>query len=104
MNYRSLLVSWISLAMLAGCSTMRVPSLNMLTERAEYEGDRRLESTLKEALDPQDVPKRTGPRLADIWIHPHEMATGDYFRGGWVRTIVSDSQWKVGDPPSLEGR
>jgi len=96
MKCRSLLVCLISVC-LSACSTMRAPSLNLLAERSDYDGSKQIEDALKEVGDPVAVPKRTGPTLADIWIHPHEMATGDYFRGGWVRTIVSDSRWKSED-------
>ena len=41
------------------------------------------------------VPQRTNPTVTDIWIHPHEMPTGDYFRGGWIRTVISNARWEV---------
>lgn len=97
MKCLSSLACLISVLTLSACSTMRAPSLNLLTERSDYDGSRQIEEALKEVGDPVSIPKRTGPTLADIWIHPHEMATGDYFRGGWVRTIVSDSRWKTDD-------
>lgn len=97
MKCLSSLACLISVLTLSACSTMRAPSLNLLAERSDYDGSRQIDEALKEVGDPVSIPKRTGPTLADIWIHPHEMATGDYFRGGWVRTIVSDSRWKTED-------
>ena len=89
------------LLLLPGCATNRVPSLNMLEYRADYSGVRRIKDHLSSLDDPSFLPQRTPAKVADIWIHPHEMPTGDYFRGGWIRTLISHSKWTVGGPPSL---
>lgn len=87
------------LLLLPACSMMnRMPSLNMLERRADYNGLRRVEEHLSSLDGPLLVPQRTQPKVADIWVHPHEMPTGDYFRGGWIRTLVSHSKWTVEKP------
>lgn len=79
------------------CASFRAPSLNMLEKRADLSGTRDVEEALKSVDNPFLVPNRTKPIITDIWIHPYEMPTGDYFRGGWIRTIVSGSKWEVGE-------
>ena len=82
---------------LSSCAIHRAPSRNMLAERSDYTGQARTEkeSSALSASEPLFTPQRTQPEVTDIWIHPHEMPTGDYFRGGWIRTIISDSKWTV---------
>lgn len=79
---------------LASCSTMRAPSINMLETRADYNGELKADAVL-EGQAPLLVPNRTRAKVTDIWVHPHEMPTGDYFRGGWIRTLISRSQWEM---------
>ena len=89
----------------AGCSTGRAPSLNMLEKRADYDAELRTDEAMADIENPILVPNRTIPRVTDIWVHPHEMPTGDYFRGGWIRTIISDSHWQMEtrSAPKVEG-
>lgn len=94
MSLHILVVLLISL-FVSACGTMRAPSLNMLDRRSDYTGENRASETLDDLDRPLLVPDRTKPQITDIWIHPHEMPTGDYFRGGWIRTIVTDSQWEM---------
>ena len=75
---------------LTGCATNRAPGLNMLDIRADYSGKEYINSELS-----GHDPVRTVPKVEDIYIYPHEMPTGDYFRGGWIRTLVSKGQWKL---------
>lgn len=89
----------------SGCAMMRAPSLNMLSQESDYDGRGRLKQTLNSLDRPLMVPNRTNPKVTDIWIHPHEMPNGDYFRGGWIRTIVTDSRWEIEAPkqaPSIQ--
>ena len=86
------------LLLLPACAMNRVPSLNMLEHRADYSGLRRIKENLSSLDSPSLVPQRTQPKVSDIWVHPHEMPTGDYFRGGWIRTLISHSEWTVGKP------
>jgi hypothetical protein len=82
----------------SACAMMRAPSLNMLNQESDYDGHGRLKQTVSSLDRPLLVPSRTNPKVTDIWIHPHEMPTGDYFRGGWIRTIVTDSRWEIEAP------
>ena len=79
----------------SSCAVHRTPSLNMLEKRSDYEGSRQIKKELSSLQGPLLVPQRTESKITDIWIHPHEMPTGDYFRGGWIRTIISHSQWSI---------
>ena len=75
------------------CSTMRTPSINMLEQRADYNGERDKAAILKEA-NSLFAPNKTKPQAVDIYVHPHETIHGDYFLGGFVRSIVQGSQWE----------
>lgn len=89
---------------LASCSTMRAPSINMLERRADYNGEVELKTMLDDG-SPLFVPQKTKPQEVDIYIHPHETIHGDYFRGGFIRSVVEGSQWeltKVEAPPVKE--
>jgi hypothetical protein len=52
----------------------------MLEERAEYEkvNDVKIYSSQADL-------KRSKTAVTDVFVHPHEMASGDYFLGGWIR-------------------
>lgn len=75
------------------CSTTRVPSINFLQIRSDYDG----KSKLKDVNETSAlfVPNRTKPQEVDIYVHPHETVHGDYFRGGYVRSIVKGGQWEL---------
>lgn len=88
------LASLISVAM-TGCVITRAPSLNMLEQTADYDGSRRTEESLGELNGPLLNPVRTESRMTDILIHPHEMPTGDYFLGGWIRIVVAQPKWEM---------
>jgi hypothetical protein len=90
-----ILLPIVLLSLLSACATNRAPSLNMLEKRADYQGLGKLQEALSNVDAPLLVPKRTKPTVTDIWIHPHEMPTGDYFRGAWIRTVTSKAQWEV---------
>lgn len=90
-----ILLPIVLLSFLSACATNRAPSLNMLEKRADYQELENLQEALSNADSPLLVPKRTKPTVTDIWIHPHEMPTGDYFRGAWIRTVISKAQWEV---------
>jgi hypothetical protein len=66
----------------------------MLDARSGYEdgGDKPLDVTFVNS-DEKVVPNRSAPVIADIWVHPNELATGDYFLGGWIRSIVKEPHW-----------
>ncbi len=85
----------LTLPLLNACSINRAPSENLLEKRSDYEGVHQIEDALQAVDNPLLVPVRTEPLVADIWVHPHELASGDYFRGAWIRTIVSRSIWRM---------
>ena len=80
---------------LSACAINRVPSLNMLEKRSDYAGLRQVEEDLSSLGGPLLIPQRTQSTVTDIWVHPHEMPTGDYFRGGWIRTVISSPKWTI---------
>ena len=80
--------------LLSSCSTTRAPSINMLEKRADYNGEIDIDTFL-EGQPSLLVPSRTKPTEIDIYIHPHETIYGDYFRGGYVRSIVAQSKWEL---------
>lgn len=82
-----------SVLFLNACSTTRAPSINFLELRSDYDG----KSKLKDVNETSAlfVPNRTKPQEVDIYVHPHETVHGDYFRGGYVRSIVKGGQWEL---------
>ena len=70
----------------------------MLDRTADYDGKLHAEETLKTSSGPVFGPKRVEAKLTDVYIFPHEMGNGDYFMGGWVRTVVSHAYWKNTKP------
>lgn len=93
-----------SVIFLNACSTPRAPSINFLEMRSDYDK----KSELKDVKNTKAlfVPSRTKPQEVDIYIHPHETIHGDYFRGGYVRSVVKGGQWELSDstetPPTQE--
>lgn len=91
---------WISLFCISGCMN-RAQSFRMLDKRAEYEdldnpkslSDPALSEGGIEGYRNGPVPVRTRPKIASIWIHPHEMASHDYFWGGWMSVVTEPDQW-----------
>lgn len=84
-----------SVVFLNACSTPRAPSINFLEIRSDYNKA----SELKDVKDTKTLftPNRTKPQEVDIYIHPHETIHGDYFQGGYVRSVVKGSQWDLSD-------
>lgn len=89
----------------------RATSLRMLDGRADYDDPRASqELVMKEAgvdgFRNGPVPVRTRAKVAAIWIHPHEMASHDYFWGGWMSIVIEQDSWilsKPGRMPSAPG-
>lgn len=80
---------------LCSCAMNRAPSMRLLEKRADFDGKYRLDSALSEIESPLLVPKRTVPVMADIWVHPHELPNGDYFRGAWIKTLITKPTWEM---------
>lgn len=100
-------VVFLSSAVLAGC-IHRAPSLRMLDARAEYDDAEAatgasLKLSSRDAIAPLDgaVPVRTPPKTANIWIHPHETPTKEYFWGGWITTVIEGDRWELIRPKDL---
>jgi hypothetical protein len=80
----------------------------MLDSRAEYEDPRAAQELLMkeagiEGFRNGPVPVRTRPKVAAIWIHPHEMASRDYFWGGWMSVVIEADQWVLTKPGQMPG-
>ncbi len=107
MYSRTLAVLLTSLIFGSGCAINRADSLRMLDQRAEYdqENSSALPPALREAgvegFKQSPVPVRSRPKVAAIWIHPHETATHDYFWGGWLSVVVEQDQWILSKPGQL---
>lgn len=110
---RILVGLWINLFLISGCAINRADSMRMLDKRAEYDTPQTVPmpaAGLKEGgiqgFSSAPIPVRTRPKVASIWIHPHEMASHDYFWGGWMSVVVESDQWvlsKPGEMPSAPG-
>ena len=86
----------------------RADSLQMLEVRADYDGKEKREAenlklgngqTLREVSG--GFPVRTAPKIAHVWIFPHETPTKEYFWGGWVSVVVEGDKWEVERPAGL---
>ena len=84
---------------ISSCSTTRAPSVNFLEIRSDYNGKSQVKELDNNSLF---VPNRTKPKQVDIYIHPHETVHGDYFRGGYIRSIVQGGQWELGESKPQE--
>ena len=98
---RTSAVLWISgLAVaLQGCAMNRADSLRMLDRRAEYDsasgvGRLSLQESSSSGM-PGPIPVRSQPKVAEVWIHAHEMASRDYFWGGWMSVVVEPDEWEI---------
>ena len=93
-----------SILFLSACSTTRAPSINFLQIRSDYDGKSKLIDVNETSA--LFVPNRTKPQEVDIYVHPHETVHGDYFRGGYVRSIVKGGQWELTEStttPAVQG-
>ena len=96
---------WICAALsMSGCMS-RAPSLRMLDTRAGYD----------QGLDDEEVAlyqrgKRSGgsfarpggPRIAKVYLYPHELPSRDYFWGGYVSLVVAKDELVFEDPRAGE--
>lgn len=108
---RILAVLWISLLLvsMSGCMS-RAQSFRMLDQRSEYDDGKEgsvsnsqpsLQERGIEGFGNNPVPVRSRPKVASIWIHAHEMASRDYFWGGWMSVVVEPDQWVLSQPGGL---
>jgi hypothetical protein len=73
----------------------RAPSIRMLDSRAAYgeapdDEEVALYQRGKHAQD--TVLRRASPRVARVYVFPHELPTRDYFWGGYVSLLVAQ-EW-----------
>lgn len=94
-SLRFFLLSFLSISFLCSCASHNKPQISFLEKRADYEDKERQKAQIKDLKASFISLKRTEPHLADIWIHPHELPSGDFFQGGWVKTLLSHSAWEV---------
>ena len=100
----SLLIVCSTSAALPGC-LHRAESQNLLESRADYLGKAQAEAgklSLSAAEVKREsvsgVPVRTPPKVAHIWIYPHETPSKEYFWGGWISVVVEGDRWQTAEP------
>jgi len=102
---RILRVFWISglfvqMAALTAC-TNRAPSLRMLDTRAGYDSpydDEEVALYEKARAHGEMIGRSFGPRIAKVYVYPHELPSRDYFWGGYISLVVRQDE-VVFDPP-----
>ena len=99
--------SFIAVSLLAvvavgggGCQN-RAPSLRMLDTRAGYGLDRDDEEVAlyqRARNHPESLVSRSSPRIAKVYVYPHELPSRDYFWGGYVSLVVKTDEWVFEHP------
>ena len=84
----------ISITLFLTSCASSVPSINLLDTLGDYDRKHETNTALKDLSAPKFGPKRTKTKIAEILVHPHEMPTGDYFLGGWIKVIVQEPIWQ----------
>ncbi|MGK5083495.1 hypothetical protein WDW37_09335 [Bdellovibrionota bacterium FG-1] len=90
---------WLVLALGGGCVN-RAPYVRMLDNRAGYgdaPDDEEVALYQRGRHAQGSVLQRAAPRVAKVYIFPHELPTRDYFWGGYVFLLVAQDQWVL-DP------
>lgn len=80
--------------LITSCASNSINGINLLEMLGDYDKKDEASSTAKSLKKVSFQPKRTTPLVKDIYVHPHELPSGDYFNGGWIRVIVQESIWK----------
>ena len=84
---------------ISGC-LHRAPSLKMLEKRSDYKSELESQGQLKLGGDgvitelDEEMPVRSKPKIAHIWIYPHETKGREYFWGGWISVVVEGDKWE----------
>jgi hypothetical protein len=79
----------------------RAPSLRMLEARSGYGAgpdDEEVALYQKGRSNFQSLVRKSAPRVARVYIYPHELPTKDYFWGGYVSLVVSPDEWILESP------
>jgi hypothetical protein len=87
--------------MAVGC-LHRAESENLLEARADYLGKEKAEASALKLSSAEikrnavtGAPVRTPPKVAHIWIYPHETPNKEYFWGGWISVVVEGDHWQT---------
>lgn len=104
LSIRILLVSLTNavLVFAVGCQN-RAPSLRMLDARSGYNSsleDEEVALYQKGRESTDTLVRKSAPRIARVYIYPHELPTKDYFWGGYVSVVVSADEWITEGPKS----
>jgi hypothetical protein len=82
-----------------GCQN-RAPTLRLLDSRAGYGTDRDDEEVAlyQRARNHPDSLVRSSPRIAKVYVYPHELPSRDYFWGAYVSLVVKSDEWVFEHP------
>lgn len=95
----TIIALWL-LSVLAGGCVNRAPYIRMLDNRAGYgeaPDDEEVALYQRGRNTHESALQRSAPRVARVYIFPHELPTRDYFWGGYVSLLVAQDQWVI-DP------
>lgn len=109
MTYRHLTPFPFSLASLlllslAACQN-RAPSLRMLDARSGYADgpdDEEVALYQKGRASHRSLVRKSAPRVARVYLYPHELPSKDYFWGGYISLVVSPDEWLVPESETLQ--
>jgi hypothetical protein len=96
---------FIALALSAGGCQNRAPSLRMLDTRAAYNADAEDEEVAlyqRARHHQESLARRGGPRIAKVYLYPHELPSRDYFWGGYVSLVVASDEVTFENPEGDE--
>lgn len=104
------LICGVSLLFFSACQN-RAPSLRMLDSRSGYgsgpddeevglyqRGRQSHESQPSHEVSGSSrsleaMVRKSAPRVARVYIYPHELPSKDYFWGGYVSVVVTPDEW-----------
>lgn len=115
------LICGVSLLFLSACQN-RAPSLRMLDSRSGYgsgpddeevglyqRGRQSHENQSSHEVAGSNrsleaMVRKSAPRVARVYIYPHELPSKDYFWGGYVSVVVTPDEWILDDSalPTLQ--
>jgi hypothetical protein len=84
----------------SGCQN-RAPSLRVLDTRAGYGAgldDEEVALYQRGKQTESSLARRSAPRVARVYVYPHELPSRDFFWGGYVSLIVSQDEWIFENP------
>lgn len=96
----ALLIS--ALTVMSAC-TNRAPSLRMLDTRAGYDSgmdDAEVAIYQRNRAKQNSAFRTLGPRIAKVYVFPHELPSEDYFWGGYISLIIHRDEVIYDNPES----